>query len=92
MDQPDELVVLISVPTEMKASILLGVLKDAGIRATMIGEYTAGFRAEAPGWVKILVAREDLAQAKQAIKSSEIEGEVDWSAVDVGQPEEDSAD
>jgi hypothetical protein len=50
---------LTSAPTEMDASIIVGALEVRGIKATMTGAYTAGFRAEAPGWVQVLVSQDD---------------------------------
>lgn len=60
-------------PDEMSASIVVSVLKDAGIRAMATGEFTAGFRAEAPGMVRIQVFETDADRARQVI--SEIKQE-----------------
>jgi hypothetical protein len=55
----------------------------------MSGTYTAGFRAEAPGQVQILVAAEDEAKAREVIRLGEENKEdIDWSQVDVGEPED----
>ena len=56
----DNLARLTSVRTEMEAGVIVGGLEDEGIRATMSGVYTTNFRAEAPGWVEVLVSAEDL--------------------------------
>ncbi len=60
-------------PDEMSASIVVSVLRDEGIRAISTGEFTSGFRAEAPGMVQIKVFEEDAARAQQVI--SEIKQE-----------------
>jgi len=52
---------------EMSASIVVSVLKDAGIRAMSTGEFTSGFRAEAPGMVQIKVFEKDVEQARKVI-------------------------
>jgi hypothetical protein len=80
---------LISVRTELEAGIIVGALEQHDIKSTMTGVYTAGFRAEAPGWVQVLVAEYDLAAA-QAILEEVRRGDedVDWSQVDVGEPED----
>ena len=68
-----ELVTVAERPDGMSASIIVSVLQDAGIRATSNGEFTAGFRAEAPGMVRILVFESDAERARQVI--SEIKRE-----------------
>lgn len=80
---------LTSVPTEMEAGIIVGALDDRGIKSTMTGVYTSGFRAEAPGWVQILVAESDLPAAPEVLEEVHRGNEeIDWSQVDVGEPEE----
>ena len=59
-----EPVVLANRPNETLAVLLIGALEQEGIRAMMEGHLTAGFRAEAPGQVRVLVRAEDLEQAK----------------------------
>lgn len=89
--QTKSLVLLTSVPTEMQASIITSSLENEGVRAVANGGFTAGFIAEAPGWVRILVAEQDLERAKvllETISDDGIDGEIDWSQVDVGEPEE----
>jgi len=73
----------------MEAGIIVGALEEAGIKATMTGTYTSGFRAEAPGWVQILVSEEDLAAANEILEEVRSgDDQVDWSQVDVGEPED----
>jgi hypothetical protein len=77
-----------SVRTEYEAGIIVGGLEAHGIPAVMSGVYTANFRAEAPGWVEVLVADKDLAAATAILEDVRAEqNEVDWSQVDVGEPE-----
>ena len=52
---------------ESAALILVSVLKDAGIRAIATGGFTAGFRAEAPGMVKVQTFEADAERARQVI-------------------------
>lgn len=52
---------------ELSASIVVSVLQDAGIRAIATGGFTSGFRAEAPGMVKIKTFEEDAQRARQVI-------------------------
>ena len=90
MSKHSERVVLLeSTPTEIKAGVIVAALEQGGIQATMTGTYTAGFRAEAPGWVKILVAEDDLPQAQTIMRDVVRENmDVDWAQVDVGKPED----
>jgi hypothetical protein len=60
----DKLDVLISVPSEIEAAAIISVLSERGIEATATGGLTAGFKAEAPGAVNVLVANADAERAK----------------------------
>ncbi len=81
--------VLTRVRTEVEAAALVTALAARGIEAFTTGSYTAGFRAEAPGEVQVLVRREDLARAQQTLAEIEQDQtEIDWSQVDVGEPED----
>lgn len=88
MDNPNQLKTLTQVNDEAHGSLIVGVLQDAGIKATLTGVYTAGFRAEAPGYVSVVVNEKDLAQATRILQAMEQEAPVDWTQVDVGQPED----
>jgi hypothetical protein len=80
---------LTSVRNEMEAGIIIGALEQEGIKATMSGVYTAGFRAEAPGWVEVLVAEDNLSQAQAILQQvHDDHSDVDWANVDVGEPED----
>ena len=63
----ENLVTVAERPDEMSASIVVSVLKDAGIKAIFNGEFTAGFRAEAPGMVRIQVFESDAEHARKVI-------------------------
>ncbi len=83
------LVRLASVRTEMEGGIIVSSLEEHGIPATMTGVYTANFRTEAPGMVHVLVASADLPRAEAVLEEVHRErGEIDWSQVDVGEPED----
>ena len=82
--------VLVSLPTDVAAAAIVTALASRGIQASTTGDFTAGFRAEAPGLVNVIVRREDLDQAKQALTEiKESVAEIDWSQVDVGEPDSD---
>lgn len=87
-ESDDNIVTLAFFPTEVEATMIADELKREGIQAEPAGILTAGFRAEAPGRVKVLVHQKDFDKAKglldEYIHSRE---EIDWSQVDVGEPE-----
>lgn len=88
-DGDDKLRVLTSTPHELHSGMIVAALEREGIRARAAGALTAGFRAEAPGWVKILVFEEDLERARDVLRNVETDEEpIDWSQVDVGDPED----
>ena len=85
---PNHPEVLITVRNELEAMPLIAALAELGIEASSTGGFTAGFRAEAPGEVQIIVRSEDLARATAALEEiSKNTSDVDWSQVDVGEPE-----
>jgi hypothetical protein len=56
-------VVVATVPTEPEGALIVGLLKNAGIRAQLVGAMASAFRAEAPGEVKVIVLEEDAQKA-----------------------------
>ena len=88
VNRPEHISRLTSAPTEMEAGIIVAALDENGIRATMAGQTVSGFRAEAPGWVQVLVAEEDVPRAQALLAEvRQDRDEIDWSQVDVGEPE-----
>ncbi len=86
---PARLKRLTSTPSEMEAGVIVATLEENGIKATFNGQSTSGFRAEAPGWVQVLVAEEDVPRAQALLDEVRDEDvDVDWSSVDVGEPDE----
>ena len=86
---PNNPEVLTSVPSDLEAAAIVAALAARGVEASTTGGYTAGFRAEAPGNVNVIVRQEDLHRARQALAENEWEQtDVDWSQVDVGEPDE----
>ncbi len=81
-------VALLSVESEFEANSIAHELAANSIKALVTGGYTAGFRAEAPGRVNVIVRQADVERAKLAILDWEKNrGQTDWSTVDVGEPE-----
>jgi hypothetical protein len=89
MHDANDVEVLTSVTSDQEAAMIVGALTDLGIHATAAGQFTAGFRAEAPGEVKILVGAAQLELAKEELaRLRSGQSDIDWSQVDVGEPED----
>jgi len=89
MSEPQNPVKLTEVPTEAQAILIRDKLAECGIRAIYDGAAVAGFRAEAPAMVRVLVAEEHFERAKDLVSEHGLDGgDVDWSQVDVGEAEE----
>lgn len=86
---PNNPEVLASVPSDIEAAAMVTALSGRGIHASTTGSYTAGFRAEAPGSVHVIVRRQDLDRARCIlVELNEDRCDVDWSRVDTGEPDE----
>lgn len=66
-DDDATLVTVAERPTEPAATVLVSILADAGIRAVAVGGFTAGFVAEAPGWVQVKTFERDAEKAREII-------------------------
>lgn len=60
--------VLLSVPTEAEAGIVVAALDEQGIQAEAVGGYTAAFAVGIPGMVQVIVHRDDVARAQQILE------------------------
>ena len=60
-------VTLLTVPNQAEAAIIANGLNARGIEVTTTGQFTAGFIAEAPGDVQVLVRAGGLQEAQQAL-------------------------
>jgi hypothetical protein len=59
-------------PTEPEAALIVGLLKNAGIQAQLLGGLASAFRAEAPGEVKVIVLEEDAEKAFELLQQKGI--------------------
>jgi uncharacterized membrane protein len=59
--------VLVSVPTEAEAAIIVAALDEEGVEAEATGGYTAAFTIAIPGEVQVVVRRTDLERARQIL-------------------------
>ena len=86
---PNNPEILTHVANEVEAAAIVDGLASHGIQASTTGRYTAGFLAEAPGTVQIIVKAGHLARAREALSELEKEfSEIDWAQIDVGEPDE----
>lgn len=70
-DDPNEPVVVGEFENELAANLVVTRLEDAGIPSWVTGQLTAGFRAEAPGRVRVLVRAVDAERALEALREDE---------------------
>ena len=63
----ENLVTVAELTDEVSASIIVAALADEDIKAVATGGFTVGFRAEAPGWVRVKTLAGDAVRAKQII-------------------------
>jgi hypothetical protein len=85
----DNLVTLAELSTDMEASMIIAALEREGIEAFMKGEFTSGFRAEAPSWPKVEVRESDYKRARailDAMNPHHDETPVDESEVTTDSP------
>jgi hypothetical protein len=82
----DNLVTLAELSTDMEAAMIIAALEREGIEAFMKGEFTAGFRAEAPSWPKVEVRESDYERARTILDS--FEAKQDTELDDLGESEE----
>lgn len=85
---PDTIVKLTTTAHELEAGFIVARLEAEGIPARAAGDLTTSFRAEAPGRMQIFVRAGDLDRAREILQEPAGESPpVDWSQVDVGEPE-----
>ena len=68
-----EPVILGQYPTEIQATSAANMLREAGIRCELVGGASSGFKAESPGYVRILVSQADAQRARQLIEEFDAE-------------------
>lgn len=89
MSTPDDLCRVASAHSVMEAAPIIAALERAGLKATTGNTASATALPEAMGEVEILVSQHQAPQALTLIQLIEEHGvDVDWSQVDVGQPED----
>lgn len=89
MTESSEPTTLAVFPDELHAQLLMAALQDQGIDAMVSGGVTGGYRAEAPGMVRVLVHSGDIQAAKKIFDEWEHQGEaIDWDDVDLGEMED----
>ena len=71
-DNPEEPIVLVAVASEVEAVLVVNALGDYGVRARAVGGYTSGFKVGAPSEASVLVERDQLEKAKQALGEIEL--------------------
>lgn len=73
------------VTNEIHATLIVNALAEEGIRAVTTGASTAGFRAEVPGEIHIIVHESNVEQARAIVDSIDAGGwRLDEDVDDVG--------
>lgn len=75
-------VVLARYPTEFEAALVRGILLNAGIPCEIAGIHTAGFRAEAPGMVDVLVPANREAEARSVLDAGDSQDDQEFIGED----------
>ena len=85
---PNDPVVLASVPSEVEASIIATALQEADIEAEVTDAASSQFRIGSPEGAHVLVKLADLERAKIELEKIRLEAaHIDWSKVEVGDPD-----
>lgn len=88
MHEDADLVVLMTVPREVEAQLIVDALAEKGVEAHQAGGAISSFKVGIPGDVVIYVKPEDQAQAVQALAEIRDEADhIDWSQIKFDQPE-----
>ena len=88
MSDGSRTVVLAQVRSEWHANLIADALRDEGIDAQVSGGLTSEFRAEVPGYVRVIVPDDQAEQARAVLEAHQrVASEIDWSQVDVGEGE-----
>jgi len=66
-DHPEPVIVG-QYPTEIQATFAANMLREAGIRCEMVGAASSGFKAESPGYVRLLVSTNDETKARTLLE------------------------
>ena len=94
-NRAEETVIVTQVDNELEAAMLIDALKEENINAASAGGLTAGFRAEAPGGVNILVHQKDVETARVVMENFNNEHfNIDWDsqAIDDDHDEDEEED
>ncbi|UYV12649.1 MAG: DUF2007 domain-containing protein [Phycisphaera sp.] len=67
MDHPEPVTVG-QFPTEIQATFAANMLREAGIRCELLGGASSGFKAESPGYVRLLVSANDETKARALLE------------------------
>lgn len=68
-----EPVTLAQYATEIQATFAANMLREAGIRCELVGGASSGFKAESPGYVRLLVSQNDASRARALLEDFQAE-------------------
>ncbi|MCA9076865.1 MAG: hypothetical protein KDA93_17695 [Planctomycetaceae bacterium] len=89
MPEDTKLTVLTMTAREYEAQLIVDALLEKGVHAEISGSATSDFKVGIPGQVEVLVDTAQLESANAAYDKIRDEADhIDWSQVDVGDPED----
>ncbi|MFI4916009.1 MAG: putative signal transducing protein [Phycisphaerales bacterium JB060] len=59
--------------TEIQATFAANMLREAGIRCELLGGSSSGFKAESPGYVRLMVSQNDETRARALLEDFQAE-------------------
>ncbi|MFI4882368.1 MAG: putative signal transducing protein [Phycisphaerales bacterium JB064] len=71
-DHPEP-VIIGEYQTEIQATFAANMLRESGIRCELVGAASSGFKAESPGYVRILVSESDAPRARVLLEEYDAE-------------------
>lgn len=71
-DHPEPVIVA-QYATEIQGTFAANMLREAGIRCEVVGGASSGFKAEGPGYVRLLVSQNDQARARELLEEFDAE-------------------
>ena len=86
-DPHPEPVIVGKYPTEFEAALVKNMLAEVGIPSELVGAFTAGFRAETPGMVQVMVPGQFADEAKSMIREFNEQSDQHDEAIDEEQGE-----
>lgn len=77
MAEFEKTAVLVKVSSQWQAELIKGILTDRGVKVKLGGTQAAGFRAEAPAKVNVVVPERELERAAEILREAQLNDETE---------------